>query len=115
MRSIKDWCKYIATWRQKKGFETKWKNIPEKLMLTVTELSEAMEAFRHIDMYWSPTNNAYMPFKSEEYVENFKEELCDATIRIFDLAGSLDIDLEKEIAKKMKINQGRPIKHGKNC
>jgi NTP pyrophosphatase (non-canonical NTP hydrolase) len=42
-------------------------------------------------------------------------ELADTAIRLFDLAGSLNIDLEKEISKKMKVNEGRPIKHGKNC
>jgi NTP pyrophosphatase (non-canonical NTP hydrolase) len=124
MKSIRDWCKHIAVWREKKGFKTAWQNVPEKLMLIVTELSEAMEVYRKIPAlvclvlghpvasrkFWKNKVNEH-----RETVENFKEELADATIRIFDLAGSLDIDLEKEIAKKMKVNEKRPQKHGKTC
>lgn len=35
-------------------------------------------------------------------------------IRLFDLCGYMDIDIEKHIDLKLKYNQGRPNKHGKN-
>lgn len=89
--------KEIALWREQKGFKTDWSNMPEKLMLVVTELSEAMEAYRHED------------------TENFTEEIADTFIRLCDICGSLDLDIESEIKKKMEINQGRPFKHGKTC
>ncbi len=108
MLSIKRWCKKISVWRESKGFITIWGNVPEKLMLVVTELSEAMEAYRKLEL----TN---LGIDTRKVLSNFNEELADATIRIFDLCGSLDIDLEKEIAKKMKINEVRPFKHGKSC
>lgn len=65
------------------------------IMLIVTELSEAVEALRKDDM------------------SNFKEELADVAIRLFDLVGGLEIDLEEEINKKMEINKNREKMHNK--
>lgn len=69
--------------------------IGNRLMLIVSELAEAQEALRKDDR------------------ENFREELADTCIRIFDLCGGLDIDLEAEILKKMEKNKSRPRLHGK--
>ncbi len=44
--------------------------------------------------------------------DNFGEELADVCIRIFDLCGSRDIDLETWIYAKMEKNKGRSYKHG---
>lgn len=66
-----------------------------RLMLIVGEVSEAMEGLREND------------------IDNFKEELADVAIRLADLCGGLDIDLETEIKKKMEINKLRPYLHGK--
>jgi NTP pyrophosphatase (non-canonical NTP hydrolase) len=90
-------CKDVAEWREAKGFKTGWDNMPEKLMLVVTELSEAMEALRHEDK------------------ENFREEIADTFIRLSDICGSVGIDIEDEINKKMEVNKHRPHKHGKTC
>jgi NTP pyrophosphatase (non-canonical NTP hydrolase) len=117
-------CKRIAAWRDSKGFLTVWKNVPLKLMLIVTELSEAMEAYRHLDTKTlnfcqhhggSSIPSQELATKQYEILGNFREELADTAIRLFDLAGSLNIDLEKEIIKKMEINEGRPHLHGKTC
>ena len=89
--------KVIADWRKKKGFKTSWNNMPEKLILVVTELSEAMEAYRHDDK------------------KNFNEEIADTFIRLFDICGSIGINIEDEIEKKMEVNKQRPFKHGKKC
>lgn len=66
-----------------------------RLMLIVSEVSEALEAVRKGDN------------------ENFKEELADVIIRVCDLAGELSIDLDDEIMKKINKNKDRPYKHGK--
>lgn len=87
-------CHSIA---REKGFWDKERNIGEALMLIVTELAEAMEAHRKQD---DP---------------NFKEELADAFIRLLDLCGGLQIDIEDEIDKKSQKNKNRPYKHGKIC
>jgi NTP pyrophosphatase (non-canonical NTP hydrolase) len=69
--------------------------IGNRLMLIVTEVAEAQEALRKNDF------------------NNFAEELADIIIRVCDLAGGLNVDLEQEIVKKMEINKNRPYKHGK--
>ena len=102
-------CRRIAEWREQKGFITELSNVPEKLMLIVTELSEAMEAYRKFSRSIQ-TAHASAPESA-----NFREELADAAIRLFDLTGSLNIDLEREIEDKMIVNEGRPHKHGKHC
>lgn len=107
----------IAVWRKEKGFISGWGNVPEKLMLMVTELSEAMEAYRKIPLKQTRQLNGTRPDcdNDNKYLTNFREELADAAIRLFDLAEACQIDLEAEIERKMLINEDRPHKHGKNC
>ena len=79
---------------QKKGFGTKKNEIDvmEKIALIHSEISEAMEAYR---------------YKNINKKDGMAEELADAMIRIIHLAGCYDINLEKEILKKMKYNEER--------
>jgi len=118
----------IAAWSADKGWETTWRSVPEKLMLVVTELAEAMEEYRHLQH----ADIAYMddedrPFaervecpglgqESRERVAKFREEISDTMIRLLNLSASLGIDIEAEIAAKMEKNEKRPYRHGgKNC
>lgn len=93
--TIKQWCTDIGLWRREKGFRTEWANMPEKLMLVVTELAEAMEALRQPDR------------------GNFSEEVADTVIRLFDICDAVGINLEAEIARKMEKNAARPSRHDK--
>jgi len=95
--TIKQWCEVCHGVAKEKGFWQKERNVGEALMLVVTELAEAMEGYRHQDH------------------DNFREELADTYIRLFDLCGGLGIDIESEIAKKVEKNKGRPYMHGKIC
>ena len=94
LRELSELCHRIA---KEKGFWDEKRNIGEALMLIVTEIAEAMEAHRKQDD------------------ENFREELADAFIRLFDLCGGLNIDIQAEITKKAEKNKARPYKHGKVC
>ncbi|MBS7610818.1 hypothetical protein KEJ27_01190 [Candidatus Bathyarchaeota archaeon] len=78
-----------------KGFHVTWDNVPIYLMLVVTELSEAMEAWRDDDP------------------EAFKEEIADTLIRIFHMCGDLKIDISNAVNVKMSVNRARPYKHGR--
>lgn len=84
---------------KEKGFWDASQNIPEKIMLVVTELAEGVEAYRHGQVSGSK--------------DSLAEELSDAIIRICDIAGYLKIDLEKEILAKIEYNRSRPYLHGK--
>ncbi len=68
-----------------------------KLMLTVSELAEAMEADRKDLM------DDKLPHRDGREVE-----LADAVIRIFDLAGAFNMDLGGAIVEKMAFNKIRP-------
>ncbi|MCA9399266.1 MAG: nucleotide pyrophosphohydrolase [Candidatus Omnitrophica bacterium] len=96
-KTLKELCDICHGVAKSKGFWDQERNIGEALMLVVTELAEAMEGYRHQDN------------------DNFREELADAFIRLFDLCGGLGIDIEAEIAKKTIVNTKRPYKHGKIC
>ena len=69
----------------------------EKLMLVVTEVAEAAEAWRNDSTF------------------GFDEEIADTFIRLMDICGSLGIDIEVEIGEKMAENENRPYLHGKRA
>lgn len=109
------------------------RNVPELLMLIVSELSEGLEALRvnhyanksiTADLYDDLVINSH----DEEFVLNeeqwkdsfennvkntFEDEMADVAIRLFDLCGGLNVDLAKHIDLKMKYNSMRGYKHGK--
>ena len=102
-------------------------NITEKIMLVVTELSEAVEAMRKLDVNELivgivQCNEIISDFDITGYSEhNFKtfikdsvgDEFADSIIRILDLCGRLGIDIEGHIKYKMEYNSTRPYLHGK--
>lgn len=70
--------------------------IGEKLMLIVSEISEAMEGHKR------NRQDAHLPHRSMLEVE-----LADALIRICDLAGALGLDLAGAVVEKLKYNAER--------
>ncbi|MFH1977743.1 MAG: hypothetical protein ABIJ92_00255 [Candidatus Aenigmatarchaeota archaeon] len=77
-----------------KGFGTKPEevNVAEKIALIHSEVSEAYEAYRK---------------KNIEGKDGFNEELGDVIQRVLHLCGIFDIDIEKEILKKLEHNKKR--------
>lgn len=71
-------------------------NVGEKLMLIVSEVSEAMEADRKGLMDDKLTHRP-----------GVEVELADAVIRICDLAGGLGLDLAGALVEKMSYNASR--------
>jgi NTP pyrophosphatase (non-canonical NTP hydrolase) len=87
-----------------KGWWEGTHNLPEKLALIHSEVSEALEAYRD-----------RMPpvfYADGGKPEGLAVELADAVIRIADLCGYLKVDLADVIAKKMAYNATRPHRHG---
>lgn len=117
-RSIHEKMKRQGFWNEDKN------NIPEKLALAHSELSEALEAFRkpHPDFkinetqWWSEDGGVSHNYdKSYNHPEGFGIEMADAAIRIMDICAFLKIDLGQAILDKMTYNDTRPYKHGKTC
>lgn len=110
------------------GFWDTERNVPEMLMLIVSEVAEALEALRkdkRTDPFIAELSYNDIPDLNDENKElwkksfedsiksTFEDEIADVAIRLFDLCGGLNIDLEKHIEMKMKYNSMRPYKHGK--
>lgn len=113
---------------KEKGFWDEERNVPEMLMLVVSELSEALEALRkghYSDPFatavlaedlnnWDDSlKDAWKNGFEKAVKSSFEDEIADVAIRLFDMCGGLKIDLEKHIEMKMKYNSLRPYKHGK--
>lgn len=79
--------------------------IAQKIALIMSESGEALEAMRKIDY----ERNGYGIGQKD----SFADELADTLIRILDLCGELNIDIDAQIKWKMGYNAGRDKKHGK--
>lgn len=110
----------------KKGFEMQ--PIAIWLMLTVSELSEALEADRnnrHADygmfsrIYYKALQGKGDKDASFEAAfkaaikDTFEDEIADAFLRLMQICGAFNIDIERHIQLKAMYNQLRPPKHGK--
>ena len=111
----------------KDGFPIK--NIGELLMLVVSELGEALEADRknrqaNIDAFEDKIDVMTHHDISQEqsFIDSFKahikdtfqDEIADSIIRLLDLCGYFEIDIDRHINLKLAYNSTRPYKHGKN-
>lgn len=85
-----------------KGFWDQPPEIGTSIALIHSELSEALEHARQKG--WQNDDHA---------LTDFSIELADAVIRIADLCGYLQINLEQIVETKMIYNKNRPYKHGK--
>jgi len=84
------------------GWWDRERSIGEVLMLAVTELAEAMEAYRD----GNPTSEKIDGFSKVE------EELADTVIRLLDFAEGMGYDIENALRAKMLYNETRPYRHG---
>ena len=116
-----------------KGFTEK-QPIATKLMLIVSELSEALEADRRnkhadFDLFGKvydcgmedlkdiDSQNkeaaAYAAAFHSSIKDTFEDEIADAFLRLMDLCGEYNIDIDTHIILKSAYNRLRPAKHGK--
>lgn len=130
---IKELAEEIHQTARDKGFWDNTRNTGELLMLIVSECGEALEAdrknryadikaftarFDEIKMSMSdPTpeyiNGVYKQLFEERIKDTFEDEICDAIIRLLDLAEGRGIDIEAHIKAKMTFNKSRERLHGK--
>lgn len=107
-----------------KGFWDSERNIAEALMLVVTELSEAVEVHRregYVHNLSPEIKEQLDEMNDSEFVEHFvlvakdqfADEMADSIIRILDLCGGLDIDIDWHIRAKIRYNHTRARLHGK--
>lgn len=86
----------LRSYTQPDGKRVDLVNVPEKLCLIHSEISEGMEGFR------KDLKDDKLPHR-----DMLEVELADAVIRCFDLAGGLGYDLAGAIAEKLSFNASR--------
>jgi len=86
----------MGWWVNPSTGEAIWRNFGEMIALIHSELSEALEGARK-----------NLPSDHIEGFSMVEEELADALIRIFDLAGAMDLNLGEAFQRKMEYNQHR--------
>jgi NTP pyrophosphatase (non-canonical NTP hydrolase) len=100
-----DDCRFISTKAGNLDPYLVQRTIPEKLCLIHSEVSEALEDYRNGAM-------GEGLYEGSEKPQGFPSELADIVIRVFDLAGAMEIDLEGAIQRKMAYNKTRAHRHG---
>ena len=135
--SLNEACREQHELVMKKGFEIQPNAI--WLMLTVSEISEAIEADRknkHADLtafeeklpvvliakdcepMMTVTEDEVKRIFKEQFEKHikdtFEDEIADAFLRLMQLCGAHKIDIERHIQSKAMYNQLRPLKQGKS-
>ena len=97
-------------------------NVTQRLMLVVSEVSEAFEAYRkdrrcrvkdYIKGYKHHESVAQKKAGFELHVkDSLEDELADAVIRLLAFCGENNINIEQHIEMKMEYNELRGFKYG---
>jgi len=107
-----------------RGFYEHPATFPDRCMLIVSEIAEAVEAHRegrttskgYVDQTkrMAELNMEMFPIYFREHVKDtVEDEIADAIIRLLDLSGYLNIDIDAHVTAKLAYNATRPIRHGK--
>lgn len=101
--TIKEWCD--TAWANANAHGFKEDDLPLKIALMHSELSEALEEWRagRVSTWFSG---------DQRKPEGLPIELADLAIRLFSYCGANGIDLERSIQLKHDYNVTRPYKHG---
>lgn len=128
MNNLNELSKQIYEGNKLRGFDVSKENIGQTLMLVVSELAEALEADRkakyaNLEVFENcmaaddineGDMDLYIKQSFQETIKDtFQDEIADSLIRLFDLCGGLQIDIEKHIKYKLEYNSKREFKHGK--
>ena len=110
---------------REKGWHDEEHSDEHWLMLVITEVAEAVEAYRErgFDAWFECPHcgrefNRLASVCCRRYIESWKpcgvgSELADVVIRVMDFGERYALPLAWAIMEKIEYNKGRPHKHGK--
>lgn len=92
--TLKELTERLLAQAKEKGFGAAPEEIdvPEKIALIHSEVSDALEAYRH---------------KKIQGRDSLEEELGDVVQRVLHLAGALNLNIEDSILEKLDYNRGK--------
>ena len=109
MLDIKELSRIIRKNNEEKGWKSAGPELfMEKMMLIVSEISEAVEEFRDgkgLNATFYGPGNPPKPL-------GIPTEVADAIIRILDWCEANGVDIEKALIEKMEYNESRAFRHG---
>ena len=110
-----------------KGFDPTEGGLDRYLLLAISEICEAQNEIRdgneENEIFYDADPNRWYKKPENQYLSKinipgakpcgFPVEIADAIIRLLDICGKFDIDIEKVINEKLAYNRSRPPKHGR--
>jgi len=128
-KGLNDLSKQFSDFQTRMGFTNS--DITQRLMLVMSEVSEAFEAYRkehyaklipflNKTLYsvisdlpsCEPNNQEYKELFEAQIKDTFEDEIADTIIRLLAICGENNIDIENHIIAKMKYNEMRGFKYG---
>ncbi len=110
LRKMQQECWQIS---EDHGFHDVGRTFGDACMLIVSEVAEALEAYREGN---DPATTFYKPSGPGSTLEKpvgIPSEIADVVIRCLDFAECYGFDLHTSIEEKMNYNRTRPYLHGK--
>jgi len=118
---LNELSKQVHDFEVRFGFDND--DVPLRTSLIHSEISEAFEAFRNNKMF-NPdayaesldinedTEEAWKSRFKTHIKDTFEDEIADSMLRLLQLCGKYNIDIEWHMREKMKYNETRGFKFG---
>jgi len=105
--TLKELMKISYSTAKKKGWWDKGeRNFGELIALCHSELSEALEDYRH------GRSLSEIFYESDGKPCGIPTEIADLLIRVADMCEAYNIPIEEALKIKLAYNEGRPYRHG---